>query len=102
MPLLRTSLLVRCTEEEAAAIRHAVKQEHRTASAYILHRVMGRIEHQKQLEEQWRKTRPANGSPRKLIKYPGAKDQEPVDKQNRRTPSVPRAEVQGGGAFSLF
>src|SRR5579864_5302360 len=37
---LRASLLVRCTAEEAAAIREAAKQEHRTISGYILNVVM--------------------------------------------------------------
>jgi uncharacterized protein (DUF1778 family) len=62
-PLPRSSLLVRCTKEEAATIREAAKQERRTISAYILHSVTARVEHQKQLDEQWRKTRPANGFP---------------------------------------
>jgi uncharacterized protein (DUF1778 family) len=54
MSLSRTSLLVRCSKEEAATIRHAAKHEHRTMSSYILHSVMARVEHQKQLDEQWR------------------------------------------------
>jgi hypothetical protein len=60
---LRTSLLVRCTDEEAAAIRGAAKRERRTISSYVLHAVLDRIAHQKQLEEQWRKTRPGNAPP---------------------------------------
>src|SRR5690242_13119882 len=50
-PLPRSSLLVRCTEEEAAAIREAAKQERRTISSFIMHSVIGRIEHQKKIEE---------------------------------------------------
>ena len=40
---LRTALLIRCTEEEATAIREAAKLERRTVSAFVLHAVMNRI-----------------------------------------------------------
>ncbi len=39
----RTALLIRCTEEEADAIREAAKQQRRTVSAFVLHAVMSRI-----------------------------------------------------------
>jgi uncharacterized protein (DUF1778 family) len=53
---LRTSLLVRCSEEEAAAIREAARRERRTMSGYILNAAMGRIAHQQKLD-QWHKAR---------------------------------------------
>jgi uncharacterized protein (DUF1778 family) len=34
---LRSALLIRCTEEEAVAIREAAQRERRTISGYILH-----------------------------------------------------------------
>ncbi|HZR33610.1 MAG TPA: hypothetical protein VFA76_17325 [Terriglobales bacterium] len=43
MPVKRTALLVRCTKEEAMAIRWAAKRERRTISAFILNAVEGRI-----------------------------------------------------------
>src|SRR5579871_1479461 len=39
----RTALLVRCTAEEAAAIRAAAIGERRTLSGFILHAVMNRL-----------------------------------------------------------
>ena len=39
----RSALLIRCTEEEAVAIREAAQCERRTISGYILHAVMSRI-----------------------------------------------------------
>jgi hypothetical protein len=51
----RTALLVRCSAAEAAAIREAAKHERRTISDCILHAVLGRIAHQRELEQEWRK-----------------------------------------------
>ena len=51
----RTALLVRCSVEEAAAIKEAAKHERRTISDYILHSVLGRIAHQTELKQEWRK-----------------------------------------------
>lgn len=42
-PQNRTALLVRCTSEEAAAIRAAAIRERRTLSGFILHAVMNRL-----------------------------------------------------------
>jgi uncharacterized protein (DUF1778 family) len=39
----RAALLIRCTEDEAAAIRQAATQERRTVSGFVLHAVMNRI-----------------------------------------------------------
>ena len=52
----RTALLVRCSEEEAEAIRQAAQRERRTISGYILRAVLKRIANQKKLEAEWRKT----------------------------------------------
>jgi len=52
----RTALLVRCSEEEAEAIRDAAKRERRTISGFILNAVLNRIENQKKIEQAWRKT----------------------------------------------
>lgn len=59
----RKALLLRCTAEEAEVIRAAAKKEHRTISAFILHSVLGRIGHRKELEAKWRKggSRPGAG-----------------------------------------
>lgn len=46
---LRTALLIRCTEEEAAAIREAAKQQRRTVSALVVQAVMNRISVQQRL-----------------------------------------------------
>ncbi len=51
----RTALLVRCSEEEAEAIREAAKRERRTISGFILNAVLNRIAHQKKIEQAWRK-----------------------------------------------
>lgn len=45
----RTALLIRCTEEEAKAIREAAKLQRRTVSAFVLHAVMNRISVQRRL-----------------------------------------------------
>lgn len=39
----RTSLLVRCTTQEAEAIRKAAKRERRSISGFILNAVMNRL-----------------------------------------------------------
>jgi len=40
----RAALLVRCSKEEAEAIREAAQREHRTISGFIINAVMGRIQ----------------------------------------------------------
>ncbi len=40
----KAALFVRCTEEEAARIRHGAKAERRTVSGYVLNAVMNRLE----------------------------------------------------------
>ena len=52
----RTALLVRCSEEEAIAIREAAKRERRTISGFILNAVLNRIANQKRIEQAWQKT----------------------------------------------
>lgn len=42
----RTALLVRCTEQEAEAIRKAAKRERRSISGFILNAVMNRLANQ--------------------------------------------------------
>lgn len=39
----RTALLIRCTEEEAKAIRETAKQQRRTVSAFVMGAVMNRV-----------------------------------------------------------
>ncbi len=51
MAKTRTAVLVRCTEEEAEAIRRAAKRERRSISGYILNAVMNRIGNQATLQE---------------------------------------------------
>jgi hypothetical protein len=46
----RSALLIRCTAEEAAAIRKAAKLERRTVSAYVLRAVMNRMSIQRRIE----------------------------------------------------
>lgn len=50
----RTALLVRCSEEEAEAIREAARRERRTISGFILNAVLNRMGHQKRIET-WRR-----------------------------------------------
>jgi hypothetical protein len=45
----RTALLIRCTEEEARAIREAAKLQRRTVSSFVLRAVMNRISIQKRV-----------------------------------------------------
>ncbi|HZU44372.1 MAG TPA: DUF1778 domain-containing protein [Terriglobales bacterium] len=42
----RTALLVRCTAQEAEAIRRAAKRERRSISGYVLNAVMNRLANQ--------------------------------------------------------
>lgn len=46
----RTALLIRCTKEEATAIREAATLQRRTVSGFVLHAVMNRISVQRRLE----------------------------------------------------
>lgn len=39
----RTALLIRCTEEEAEAIRETAKQQRRTVSAFVIRAAMNRV-----------------------------------------------------------
>ncbi len=55
MAKARTALLVRCSEEEAAAIREAAGRERRTISGFILNAVLNRITNQQRLEQAWQK-----------------------------------------------
>lgn len=47
----RTALLIRCSPEEAAAIRAAAKKQERTISSYVLRAVRTRLNVERQLEE---------------------------------------------------
>lgn len=51
----RTALLIRCTEEEAEAIREAASLQRRTVSGFVLQAVMNRIAIQRRLEAAVRK-----------------------------------------------
>jgi mobilization protein NikA len=51
MAIERATLLIRCTREEAEAIRHAAKREHRTISGYVLNAVMYRLAREGQLPQ---------------------------------------------------
>jgi Protein of unknown function (DUF1778) len=50
----RTALLVRCSGEEAEAVRQAAHRERRTISGFILNAVLNRIANQHRLAEGWR------------------------------------------------
>ena len=63
MAKVRTALLVRCSEEEAKAIRQAAHHERRIISGSILNSVLNRIANQKKFEVAWRKGQ----GPRKAI-----------------------------------
>ena len=47
----RTAVLVRCTTEEADAIRRAAKRERRSISGFILNAVMNRIAGQATIQQ---------------------------------------------------
>jgi uncharacterized protein (DUF1778 family) len=47
----RTALLIRCSLEEAAAIRAAAKKQERTISSYVIRAVRTRLNVERQLEE---------------------------------------------------
>ncbi len=59
----RAMLLVRCSDEEAAAIRNAAKRERRTISGFVLNAVLNRIANQKKIEVRWQ----AVGGRRKAV-----------------------------------
>jgi rubrerythrin len=44
LPSDRTTILIHCSQEEAARIRAAAAQERRTISGYVINAVMSRIE----------------------------------------------------------
>ena len=45
----RTALLIRCTEEDATAIREAARRERRTVSAFVMNAVMSRLKFQQRM-----------------------------------------------------
>jgi len=47
----RTAVLVRCSPEEADAIRRAAKRERRSISGFILNAVMNRIANQASIQQ---------------------------------------------------
>jgi uncharacterized protein (DUF1778 family) len=51
----RTALLVRCSEEEATAIREAARRERRTISGFILNAVLNRIANQQRIDPGWQR-----------------------------------------------
>lgn len=53
----RTALLIRCTNEEAEAIRNAAGRERRTVSSFVLNAVMNRIAIQNRTREMVQKVR---------------------------------------------
>lgn len=60
----RTAVLVRCTAEEADAIRKAAKRERRSISGYILNSVMNRIANQTTIQERLAKFEAPRGRER--------------------------------------
>jgi uncharacterized protein (DUF1778 family) len=56
MAKTRTALLVRCTPEEADAIRRAARRERRSISGFILNAVMNRIVSQATIQERLAKS----------------------------------------------
>ncbi len=53
MPESRTALLIRCTKEEAARIRHEAKKERRTLSGYVINALMNRMESREKALARW-------------------------------------------------
>ncbi len=48
----RTALLIRCTVEEAEAVRAAARRQYRTLSGYVMHALNNRLEIEARLREQ--------------------------------------------------
>ncbi len=48
----RTALLIRCTAEEAEAVRAAARRQYRTLSGYVMHALNNRLEIEARLHEQ--------------------------------------------------
>ncbi len=48
----RTALLIRCTVEEAEAVRAAARRQYRTLSGYVMHALNNRLEIEARLHEQ--------------------------------------------------
>lgn len=53
MAVKRTAILLRCSEEEAQAIRDAARSEKRTISGFILNAVHNRLEARKRIRERF-------------------------------------------------
>jgi hypothetical protein len=53
MPETKTALLIRCTRQEAEAIRAAAARERRTISGFILNAIRHRLETHNRLVEQY-------------------------------------------------
>ncbi len=47
----RTALLIRCTVEEAEAVRAAARRQYRTLSGYVMHALNNRLEIEARLRE---------------------------------------------------
>ncbi len=48
----RTALLIRCSVEEAEAVRAAARRQYRTLSGYVMHALNNRLEIEARLHEQ--------------------------------------------------
>jgi uncharacterized protein (DUF1778 family) len=57
----RTALLIYCSQEERALIRHAAKRERRTISGFVMNAVMVRLDVESRIQERHRKRDEAAG-----------------------------------------
>ncbi len=49
---MRTALLIRCTVEEAEAVRAAARRQYRTLSGYVMHALNNRLQIEARMHEQ--------------------------------------------------
>lgn len=68
----RSALLIRCTAEEAEAIRKAAASERRTVSGFVLHAVMSRMTSRQRIEAAVKHVPNDSSSPPRLAKRSAA------------------------------
>jgi hypothetical protein len=86
----RTALLLRCTQEEAAAIRWAANRERRTISGFVLNAIEARIQSHKKLVASfpgWEERNPERGGE---TASPARRNIDALGVPARRTSVLPR------------
>jgi len=82
----RTALLIRCSEEEAEAIRETAKQQRRTVSSFVIGAVMNRVSILR-----------AGGAVQKRERFLGSAPARPDEllPQENQTPAMKSGQAKG-------